>query len=54
MKNTGFIDSGMFLLEADFNCGCGFDTMEEAIRQVENRGDDYVNYTILPYIYMTN
>jgi len=30
-----------------------FDTMEEAHEAIKNRGNDYCNYTILPYIYLT-
>lgn len=41
-------------IEADFNYGCGFDTIKEAIESIERHGSDYVNYTILPYIYMTD
>lgn len=38
--------------EADFNWGCGCDTVEEALLLLKKNGDDYVTYTILPYIYM--
>ena len=30
-----------------------FDTMEDAYEAIKNRGNDYRNYTILPYIYLT-
>ena len=30
-----------------------FDTIEEAYEAIKNRGNDYCNYTILPYIYLT-
>ena len=33
--------------------GCGFDSFEEAAQAIANRGDHYINYTILPYVYMT-
>lgn len=42
------------LIEADFNYDCGFDTIEEANYTIQRKGDDYVNYVILPYIYMTS
>jgi hypothetical protein len=29
-----------------------FDTIEEAYEAIKNRGNDYCNYTILPYIYL--
>jgi hypothetical protein len=41
-------------IEAEFDCGCGFDTIDEANVRIQSRGDDYVHYTILPYIYMTS
>ena len=28
-----------------------FDTMEEAYKAIKNRGYNYVQYTILPYVY---
>ena len=40
-------------IEADFNFGCGFDSIEEAYQRIVSHGYDYVNYTILPYIYLT-
>ena len=29
------------------------DTIEEAYEAIKNRGNDYCNYTILPYIHLT-
>lgn len=40
-------------IEAEFNYGCGFDDMQEALLAIQRNGNDYVQYTILPYIYMT-
>jgi hypothetical protein len=40
--------------EVEFNWDCGFDTIEEAYDRIQSRGDDYVHYTILPYVCMTN
>ena len=31
----------------------GVDSFEEAAQAIANRGDQYTNYTILPYVYMT-
>lgn len=42
----------VIFIEADFNYGCGFGSIEEANNRIQSVGDDYVNYTILPYIYM--
>jgi hypothetical protein len=42
------------LIESDFNYGCGFDSIEEAIDFIQRNGDDYVQYTFLPYIYMNS
>ena len=39
--------------EADFNWGCGCDSIEEAYDMINRNGDSYVTYTILPYIYMS-
>jgi len=39
-------------IEAVFNWGCGFDTIEEANDRIQSRGDDYVHYVIFPYVYM--
>jgi len=41
-------------IEADFNWGCGFDTIEDANDRIRSRGYDYVHYVILPYVYMTS
>lgn len=41
-------------IETDFNIGCGFDTIEEAMNRIQTEGEDYIQYTILPYIYMIN
>lgn len=40
------------LIECTFNYGCGYDSIEEAYTNIEKYGDDYVQYTILPYICM--
>ena len=40
-------------IEAEFNYGRGFDDMQEALLATQRNGDNYVQYTILPYIYMT-
>lgn len=42
----------LVFIEADFNYGCGYDSIEEAQKMIEHNGEYYVNYTILPYIYM--
>ena len=39
--------------EADFNWGCGCDSVDEALFLLKRNGDDCVTYTILPYIYMS-
>lgn len=39
---------------AKFNPGCGYDSVEEANAAILREGIDYIDYTILPYIYMTS
>ncbi len=39
-------------IEAEINCEWGFDTVEEAKDRIEGRGDAYIHYVILPYVYM--
>jgi len=40
--------------ECDFQNFCnGFDSIDEAYQAIKDRGYDFVNYTILPYIYLT-
>ena len=51
---TDEVTKQAIFIEADFNWGCGFDTVEEANDRIQNRGDDYVHYVILPYVYMTS
>jgi hypothetical protein len=44
---------GMVLVEGEFSGNnLGYDTIEEAVDAIKNDGDDYVEYTILPSIYM--
>jgi len=38
---------------ADFCNKCEYDSIEEAYDAIIASGERYVNYTILPYIYMT-
>jgi hypothetical protein len=40
--------------EASFNHGCGCETIEEAYLLCKEKGETFVDYTILPYIFMTN
>jgi hypothetical protein len=51
---TDEITKQAIFIEADFNWGCGFDTIEEANDRIRSRGDDYIHYVILPYVYMTS
>lgn len=41
------------LEECTINYGIGFDTFEDAVTMLKNNGNDCVEYTILPYIFMT-
>jgi len=41
-------------IKADFNWDDGCDSIEEANELINKQGDNYVNYTILPYVYMTS
>lgn len=38
-------------IEADFNWGCGCETIDEALELIKKCGDECVSYTVLPYIY---
>ena len=40
-------------IEAEFNFVFGFDDMQEALLAIQRNGDNYVQYTILPYIFLT-
>ena len=51
---TDEVTKQAIFIEAEFNLGCGFDTIEEANERIHNVGDDYVCYAILPYVYMTS
>lgn len=53
VKNGFEVGDPETFIEAEFNYGCGFDDMQEALLEIQRNGDDYVQYTILPYIYMT-
>ena len=57
MKYKVYIITGenrLKLKEAKFNYGCGFDSINEAMERIKYYGEPFVNYTILPYIYLTN
>lgn len=54
MKYKVYIINKKKLKEADFNYGCGFDTIEEAFGAIKRDGCDYIEYTILPFIYLTD
>ena len=41
-------------IEAEFNWGCGFDTIKDAGITIRCVGDNYVHYVILPYVYMNS
>ncbi len=44
---------GMVLVEGEFSGNnLGYDTIEEAVDAIKNRGILYTEYTILPSIYM--
>ena len=53
VKNDDREGAPVQFIEAEFNWGCGCDTIEEAMDMITRNGDDYKQYTILPYIYMT-
>jgi hypothetical protein len=53
VKNDDREGSQVQFVEAEFNLGCGCDTIEEAMEMIIRNGNDYKQYTILPYIYMT-
>jgi hypothetical protein len=53
IKNGEEVGKPDRFIEAEFNYGCGFDNMQEALLEIQRNGNDYVQYTILPYIYMT-
>ncbi len=59
IKNSEEVGKPDRFIEAEFNYGfslffySGFDDMQEALLSIQRNGDDYVQYTILPYIYMT-
>jgi len=53
-ESTTHNDGRRFLIEADFNYVCGFDTMEEALERLSIEAVNYVNYTIIPYIYLAD
>lgn len=52
IKNGNEVGEPGTFTEAGFNFGCGFDDMKEALLSIQRNGNDYVQYTILPYIYM--
>lgn len=54
-RTENFTPIDRFIVEESTinDSGCGFDSFEEALSRIENVGYDYVNYTILPYIYRT-
>ena len=51
---TDEVTKQAIFIEADFNLFCGFDTIDEANNKIQNIGDDYTYYVILPYVYMTS
>ena len=53
VKNGHEVGEAETFIEADFNFGCGFDDMEEALLSIKSNGYYCKQYTILPYIYMT-
>jgi hypothetical protein len=53
VKNDDREGTPVQFIEAEFNLGCGCDNIEEAMDMITINGDDYKQYTILPYIYMT-
>ena len=52
-RQGDFEHSDRFILEESTINDWGFDSFEEAAEEIANRGYDYINYTILPYVYMT-
>tara|TARA_R110001592_G_scaffold322937_1_gene601966 strand:+ start:593 stop:796 length:204 start_codon:yes stop_codon:yes gene_type:complete len=54
VKNGKEVGEPETFIEAEFNYGCGFDDMQEALLYIQRNGNDYIQYTILPYIYMTS
>lgn len=52
--NTNEFTKVVEFIEVDFNYGCGYDSLEEANLKIKEYGDNYVHYTILPYMYLTN
>ena len=43
----------VIFMESELNWGCGYDSIQEALDRIKSRGDNYIQYTILPYIMMT-
>lgn len=52
--NSEYIGGKVSLLElvASSIPECGFDSIQDATKWLERYGDNGINYTILPYIYM--
>lgn len=53
VKNSVEVGQPDMFIESEFNYGNGFDDMKEAFLAIQRNGLDYVQYTILPYVYMT-
>jgi hypothetical protein len=43
---------GKILVEEYFACTSVYDSTEEAVEAIKNHGDNYVEYTILPSVFM--
>lgn len=54
VKESSIINEPCMFIEAEFNYGCGYDSVEEAMSNIHRDGENYIHYTILPYIYLTN
>lgn len=56
LASNGITDFGFgkqLILDEEFEYE-EFDTIEEAISTIERRGERYIHYTVLPYIYFQN
>lgn len=53
VKKNKLNNQDMFF-EAEFNIESGFNSVDEANEFIQDYGLNNVQYTILPYIYMTN
>ena len=53
VKEGHEINEPSIFIESEFNYGCGFDDIEEAMLNIQRNGENYIHYTILPYIYLT-